>query len=689
MKLIINILIIFFSVDTCLGQWISLEGSTSLDQTKLYIETRDWPQNLEGFNIKKRSLEGSWKQLNSTPIAPQIDIDRDWTNLGLTDQQAERVRATLTEYLQEGQLQPISAQDMVTKLKAVGGLGSGDRLRLKEDFQLTLIIGFGFIDNTYEANVDEEYGVFFVTANGEEKGDVLAVYHPQSVDMDIDIHFLRKSGGIQLRWQLDSADVAVAGIFSFDIYRGQDSSSLSKIRNVSVVPVDKKDAQNLYQFTDANVDAGDDHFYAVSVVNKFQEEIARGLKRYQAALYESMTIPNIDTIITVNDVHNRLFWQGSWDRSEKDRVEEIVIERSVATLIDFHEIGATSRDSVAFTDSTEMEYGTRYLYRLNVRGQEVDYGSSETFNYLYLGSPQAKTPAFGDATFEMVDGEPHILLTWQKKDDADSATVGYLLYSDEVRPDTFLQLASVGTILTNSYRLRIGKNVGRTYRFRIQPINDLGERAPYLELSVDVGALRLPPPGDFSFKVADGAALQLDWSFPEQYKIRGFNIYMNGVIIADTSQVGPDTRTWRISKPAITESGSVSVQVEALGEWTSSLSREKSLYLPRFRNAALVPPPDNLEATLKKEKKLRFAEVKWEVPDTGDKRVIGYQLWIDEDEEGSLIKQQQLLRENILTYQLPDLKRDAYTFRVAAVNEDRKQGPPAEVTLALKKKKRE
>ncbi len=690
MKRLLTISTIYFAATlSAYAQWAALFGSSVEGQTKLYIETRDWPQDLEGFIIKKRGADQSWEQLHPDPIKPQIGLDREWANSGLDEEQTARVMATLTEYLEQGKLKAFSEERMLSTLKKVGGLQSGDRLRMKADFQLALIMGFGFIDNQYEKDVDTEYGVFFVRSNGSIKDEALATYEPQPVELTFEPRFEKRAGTVRCIWEIDSASIANAGVFSFDLYRGKKADQVEKISDVSVIPASKSNGLFRYEYTDNSADPEEDHIYAIGVVNKFQEEIIRVEKEYEASLYKALLIPSLDTITIENDTQCRLLWAADWNRQDRERIEKVVIERSLASVIDFSQIGETSADSTAFTDSTALEYGSRYLYRLKVVGTEVEYGTSSTYNYLYLGSPQAKTPAFGQATFEVIDGGPYINLVWEARATDDSATVGYLIYSDELEPDEFLLLASVGTVTSNSHRQKIGRTKGRTYQFRIEPINEYGDRAPYLELSIDVDALLLPRPQNFSVAVGDKASLVASWSFPEEFNIYGFNVFMNGTMVADTSEVGKDLRSWRIAKPSITDDGMVKVRVEAIGILTTSSSLEKSLYLPRFRNASLVPPPENLEANLKKEKKLRFAELKWEAPETGGKAVIGYQLWVDESEEGYLIKQQKLVKTNELTYQLPDTKREAYTFRVAAVNEDRRQGPPAEVILALKKKKRE
>src|SRR5690606_11579854 len=116
---------------------------------KLYWEIFEWPEELMGFNVKRKEGEqGVWQQLNTEVISPQVG-ERNWKNVGLNEDQEAHIRKTLTAYFASGSMKSVTSMEMLSRFRQVGGPQAGDRLRMKEEFEIALILGFGFIDNAY------------------------------------------------------------------------------------------------------------------------------------------------------------------------------------------------------------------------------------------------------------------------------------------------------------------------------------------------------------------------------------------------------------------------------------------------------------------------------------------------------------------------------------------------------------
>ena len=140
---------------------VVLDGAAEETNMRLFWQVYGWPDDVVSFNIHRRLKDDNiWHKLNQNPIYPEVSLDRSWKDSGLNAEQENEYRDKLDEYLgtKFGEINSADFLEMLQKR----GMRAGDRIRLKQDFSLVLMMGFGYIDNDYTPQDIYEYAVFGV-----------------------------------------------------------------------------------------------------------------------------------------------------------------------------------------------------------------------------------------------------------------------------------------------------------------------------------------------------------------------------------------------------------------------------------------------------------------------------------------------------------------------------------------------
>jgi len=669
------------------AQWTELHGTAEGEQMKLYIETRDWPQRLIGFNLKKRSLNGEWALLNPNPVTPQFSADRNWANLGLNQEQINTITTDFQTYVESGKIKPISEDRFLEIMREVEGLKSGDRLRMKNDFQLALMAGFAYVDNSYDPEKDQEYGVFLVDQQRQEEESPLAVYSTAGKSrMALDFSFSRKKEGIQLQWSQSASAIEENGVFGFNLYRAKKGKKNMTLLTPSPLGAKFKNGETRqYHYSDKEADPTEDYTYKLAVVNMFQKETHSLEKDYEARAFESLEIPSIDSIHLVDQINVQLNWELDLKRRASKRITKIRIQRAEASKLNFSTVGEVESDDESWVDKNRLKYGKPYVYRIEIEDDQGNKWHSPTKNFLYMGTLKPPAPVNPQAQFRMINQEPYVVLNWEKQSAQDSVTQGFLLYSDQLEEGEMLYEASIPMIAETEYRYPLNSWGGRSYTFRIEPVNSEGETGPSVEVSCQVNSLRLPRLGVIKASLTENNQVALEWNYPEDAGINGFRVIMNEQMIAGPEEVSAESRTWVVSDPVTKDNGMVDFQVEAVADNGTTRSMPASLYLPGLEKNINLSAPGKLEAETQEENETLYAHLTWEAPEGDNDEISGYILYVDSGEEGVVLKQaaMPLIKATEYKYEIPDTERDQYTFRISAITKDKKEGPYAEVTLEL------
>lgn len=661
----------------------SLRGGESDKAMKLYWETYDWPQNLTGFNIKKQSGENSgWNKLNKDVIFPQVD-ERNWRNQGLNEEEAKSVQQIFLKYLSEGKLSKITKEELLQKLQQSGGLKSGDRLNMKQDYNVALILGFAFIDHTYSNSENANYGLFYVFEDGLESEHPIATFYPGDVKIKPVVEASVNKGKVKLLWSVNEKDYFKAALFGFKINRKENKSGKETSLTEELIGYQKSDNGQLqWLYTDESANASLDYTYTFIPVTILQTQLKPIEFKFKAAQYYNVHIPSIDSISVVNDVDLRIIWRSDSLLSDKKRIKEFYLERRNVDTLQFNRI--TKRLDIktkSYVDTANLKYGQSYIYRLSAVDQKGKQWYGTPANVFYTGVRIPSKPDSLKAEFRMILDKPHVHLSWAKS--TSKNTFGFVLQSDEEGTGKLIENLSVPLIKGNELLYEISGDGGINYQFSIVPVNEKGMRGEGSTVKCSIPLLNLPLFKSLSAALNNINLVELSWEYPKETEIKGVNVLVNGQIIATTEDLPKESRKYIVQLYNPEDAKKVNVyQVEAIGTVVSRKSSVAPLYQPSYK----LSPPQNLKVILTKEKGKSYAGLSWEYEKDQGKEIKGYILFTDEGSENTFheITKADLHKEMKFNYQINNPDRDSYTFKVAAVSNKGEISPAASISLNFK-----
>lgn len=180
-------------------------------------------------------------------------------------------------------------------------------------------------------------------------------------------------------------------------------------------------------------------------------------------------------------------------------------------------------------------------------------------------------------------------------------------------------------------------------------------------------------------------SIAFSWDYEEVSDLRGFEIFMNGQKIAGREKLLPGTRTFQLGKPEGNQTGTVRFYIRAIGEGVySSNSLEKIIQLNRLA-VSDAKSPSGLKSKLIRKDGKTFAELTWSADTSPKSSIKGYAFFADYAKEGKVLQMRNvpLIKSNSFLYELPDLNRKQYTFRIVPVDGSNQTGPYAETILKL------
>jgi hypothetical protein len=669
------------------GQQARLRGAVDGDHLKLYWETNDWPVTMAGFNLKRKEGNGSWKALNTEVIYPQVD-DRNWSNLGLNESQSQHVRRTFQTYLASGDLQVVRKEVLINRLVEADGLQSGDRLRMKVEFEIALILGFGYIDNTYKKNNDYTYGLFRVDTHKNEAPEPIAVFAPEkvkSVNPQVDFHIRQKN--ILLEWNMTEEEYMQAALIGYRLYR--EESVVDTMAYLSKIPVGyikNKNSKLSWEYMDTSADPNKDYIYHLVPVTLFQTEYKAIKIPYVSKKNKPIFSPGIDSLGLKDNVHVYVSWSlDSLEKSERKRIITYTLERTSADSLKFKPVFSfKSPRTTSFTDTSAKQHGKTYYYRLMLddkNGKKWE-GVPKAISYRGYHKPQ-KTVNI-KAEFKIINNNPFVHITWDKA--SHQTTLGYLIESDELKPGTFLKLGSIPLIRDNQFLYPVRTYGGRDYKFRLIPTNDIGLNGDTTEISCPIPFLELPQFKKVDALLTNKHTVEVSWQYPSNIPLKGFRVYINDKQILSEVTVNASQRKVTIGSLTTDHYGKLNrISVKAIGAGAEKISLPHSIYIKQ----PSIKQPENFTVRLFEEKGKWYAELSWKHKLQNTKELKGYKLMIDQEVEGDIHDLVGIKNtvKNIYKYEIPDPYRDSYTFHIAAISRNGEISPSSEIIVNLDKQK--
>lgn len=662
-------------------------------QTRLYWDCRSWPGDLKGFVIK-RAVTGTdnWVTLSRSPVIPAIDNLMDFSSRGITDAEiaAEFIEA-LNQFLDDGLVSLVSENDMRQILVERNGLGSGDRIRMKNDFRLALISGFAYLDTGIPEDTLFDYALFPYYVNGSTGTKPLDIYRaPASETVDIEVGFRISKESVILEWITDKDMVKALAILGYTVERRLLSED--KYLSISVHPVggiDLTDGDLLFRIVDNTADPANDYMYRLTAVNMFQQrgDVTEAL--FIAGHYRSLGKPKIDIVALHEESDMALSW--SVNPEDSALISAFILELSFDPGKELNSviIDTIEPSSRWYIDTHPKIYGEVYFYHIRALGKYGQQAISDPEAFYYMGL--AKPPKVKNLTGKLLraNDSTFVHLKWSSVSNLDSITKGFAVYSDELIPDSLLQLSSLPLITDNEFRYPITTQGGRVYKFRVAGLSAQGKAGDPGEVEINIGRLKLPKIYNISAELITQHSILVKWDYPEFSDIVGFRLFINNKENAGIDKISGDMRSYIISDIRDFAGEIIQISMIAIGsDAVSEKGIQHRFSIPSIKRESSIPAPTSFTfEILNQDTDTILIQLCWTPPLVRESEITGYALYSDYYTPGRLQRMNTIpvIRGTEYIYVISDPGRDEIMLGVAAVLLNGENGAIKDTIIPVKK----
>jgi hypothetical protein len=452
--LLIPGMVVLLSIQAYGQQDHELFGTMDGKVVKLYWDCRAWPADMKGFVIR-RSEAGTaqWSTLNPAPIVPAMDPETDFSTRGLTSEETRVLVEWFGNMSKEGKLSVMTHEELRAVLVQNNGPGSGDRIRMKSDYNLSLVLGFAYVDHTVIPGKAYDYALHAAYLDGTVSTLPLDTFRLGMRPLpEPAVDFFLASGGVQLTWHMAAQEIREHALLGYRIARKTPGSGAWK--TLADHPIGYAFEENdsvMFRYQDNTAAHDQDYLFELTSVNMFQQEGKPFQVLFTAKMYSMLLPPQIKMVALHEEADMAVYW--AIPEADTILIRNFVLE---TTQDPGQWEPPLATDTIAanarwFVDQRPKKYGEVYYYRLKAIGHygQVSVSTVETFYFMGLMRP----PAVEGLKWSLVRNEDktYVHLRWSPKHAGDTITRGYAIWSDELIPDSLLQLSNLPLITENHH----------------------------------------------------------------------------------------------------------------------------------------------------------------------------------------------------------------------------------------------
>ena len=546
---------------------IDFIGQGNKDEVKLLWRPIYWPENVQGFNIKRRANNtGSWVTINKELIAPSI------TSVDKTSNNADEVNRLISKrdsLIAAGNIRDTSPESIKSSFLNDSSGIKFLNLLINTDYDYALMFGFGFYDKNLPDARSYTYGLFPVIGNDEQSAPINTFTWEYDTEPDLmvefqyDIEKLRKKRGVQLKWLFDNADLNSKNIKGFHIFMEDSLGKISRLTNLARKPTKgEESAKPVLIYVNQEYDLSKDaRFYAkpVDIFNTIGAEHSIKYSEEDFALLEAPILSKASTEKGVNSVE--VSWSFNSLNEQKILSFEIYRRKSIddpALLI-----GETSVQQRQYVDNDLPEDGY-FLY--TVAAITPSYQKLESNEVLTLVDSQPVVTAPADLRGQVIDisGKKYIRLKWDAPIEGYPAG-GYQLYVDAFNSGEVARQSSLPPIRSTIYDYEVYNRFGKKYDFAVSAIDENGTESQLSKtISVYIPSKSLPTVNIWPIGQEDNV-VTLNWKYSEDIDdLAGFRLYQNGELIKTEKDLPAEAREWKSSN---LEPGNYTYVIQAVSKF--------------------------------------------------------------------------------------------------------------------------
>jgi hypothetical protein len=560
-----------------------LFGEGREDVVRLFWTPKTWPDNLTGFDVKRRVVnnrnKGDWQLLNATVIFPESSLTKDISNVEKNPAQQQRLVEKRQQLITDKTLFEIPNEKYIELVKDKNNL-IGLSIALGRDYDIALLSGFGLVDRNIPEAKGYEYGLFprFNDVSVEAPVSTYTWEYgskPETVvKMEASYKVGKSKKQIEVTWVVDVKSYKEHKTLNgFNIYRKSDNTGTKKL-NDTPIWINTKEDKGILFYKDTDINDSTVYTYSAVPVTIFNTEWSGvEMELNLADTPKEIEPPKLDDKSQGSNSKREFLFEWDFKAENEKFIEGFVMERKKqkdSLFISVSNILPASQRS--FIDNQlPAPDGNYYHYRLSAVVKE---GTNLWSNRILIYNKENKHPtAPRNLSGEIITegDQKFIALKWEGSGDT-NAIKGYKLYSS-LPPDTELSwLGNIPLITDTEYKYEIYYTAGE-YNLAVSSINTDGEESDLSPIiSIFSPSRFVPAIRDWTI-IGEDNKVNFKWKYNEELPdLEGFRIYLNGNLAVDESKLKSDVRQWAYS---LDNSGNYSFEIVAITRF--GIESKKSL----------------------------------------------------------------------------------------------------------------
>lgn len=555
---------------------VIFEGEGAKDRFALtWSMYKTWPEELDGFVVKKRTLNHEWQIIGRKKgFFPRVSdtVSLEGVVLG-DDEELRRLAQVRKQLLEENAMERKTKasfkSDIAGKPEAMKYLNA----IFMQKYDMALLSGFGMVDASFERKSGTyEYGLFPVI-DGEVSQEAIKTLRWEygsvpEYSFDVSEEYNLVEGDLHLMFSLPDVQYQKQqAVVNFNIVKKQEGNEDQFIEE-RLNPAKKGDKRVLF-CKDENFDKERNATYTLEAVSTFNNTF----HIHEIEIDPDKDLLPDDVSLKFNIIKQPSgFPELSWEAEDlhKDLIKGYVVQRA-ASGYDFENISDTLKPSVQTFYDTTLSAQKNYKYRVYLLlVQNFGEEKSEMEEFYFDKIPPAPTSLKGKHV--NIEGKKYIQFRWDMEDT--DGVREYYIYVKREGYDDFSRLISLPKIEKQKVLVEVNSFSAKEHVYRVTAVNKLGkETEPSNKVKIILPSKKMRRPYIKEWGDEEGV-FYLRWEDHAFRDLDHYDVFVNDEKIA-VVQAGE--KTWEAEETAA--AGKYKVKVQAISQTgvRSEQSPEKTI----------------------------------------------------------------------------------------------------------------
>ena len=570
-----SLITLLFAVTSLFSQELGAKfvGEGDRDLVKFFWLPESWPQELDGFFVKRKPVnngtQGDWQDVNNTIIYPEISQDKSINNVETSPSEQQRLRDKLGQLISSGAMRPLSRSDYYTEVLSIKDQLDGVSFLLLVDYDLVLLNGFGLIDRFVPQADAYVYGLF-PQINGQISPDPIETFdwtYGSSPDLQLDMTPTSKirRKNINLRWEFDITRFRELELKGFYVYKINPQRDTTRLTDDFIVMTQTENPAFLtYSAPFEERDTASVYF--ARPITYFNTEGDASVLRVRPSQLVQATVPPVLQELEIQTDKINLAWEFPVDNNSA--IQGFKVQRKKSLASPFEDVSDVIDANIRSFEDNNLNGPSRYIYRvIAITNQGLELWSK---NEIIQYAPQKKIGEIENLKAEVVQQEGRFLIrfTW---DYEGAESTQFRFFTDNPDRTGLAWVQRVDPIDGASYDYEVRTSISQLAGFGFAPVVDGKQGVVSDKIEVITPSKRLPFINLWPLDQKENI-VTLNWEYRELLDLKGFRLYQNDEVILDENQLNGTSRQWQSAE---LDPGNYTYSIEAVSIYGVASQRSK------------------------------------------------------------------------------------------------------------------